>query len=184
MAWKSWRCMWSCNCNWSKAAALGFNKIDSAAALGSIIGRMISPAANCRPWLLQSRTGLGELLIMIMEHQSDALVHHQRYVAQTSSGAGSVSGRSGADLFALNRSIVLYDLTNTILKASVPNQGSIRPLQRKAQWLSIGYLRSWYWMAMVFRWAARSFQQRQWTGHVALMLGGLQGKTHYLGKNR
>ena len=33
-----------------KLTALGFNKIDSAAALGSIIGRRVSPpAANCRP---------------------------------------------------------------------------------------------------------------------------------------
>jgi len=83
-----------------KLAALGFNKIDSAAALGSIIGRMISPGSELQThdWL-QSRTGLGELLDHDYGSTSlDALVHHQRYVAQTSSGAGSVSGRSGADL--------------------------------------------------------------------------------------
>jgi len=46
-----------------KFAALGFNKIDSAAALGSIIGRMVSPGSELQThdWL-QSRAGLGKLL--------------------------------------------------------------------------------------------------------------------------
>ena len=46
-----------------KLAALGFNTIDSAAAMGSIIGRMVSPDSELQThdWL-QSRTGLGELL--------------------------------------------------------------------------------------------------------------------------
>ena len=46
-----------------KLTALGFNKIDSAAALGSIIGRMIAPGSELQThaWL-QSRTALGELL--------------------------------------------------------------------------------------------------------------------------
>jgi hypothetical protein len=46
-----------------KLAALGFNKIDSSAALGSIIGRMVSPGSELQThdWL-QFRTGLGELL--------------------------------------------------------------------------------------------------------------------------
>ncbi|MFA5920497.1 MAG: hypothetical protein WC856_04330 [Methylococcaceae bacterium] len=43
-----------------KLTALGFSKIDSAAALGSIIGRMVSPGSELQTnaWL-QSRTGLG-----------------------------------------------------------------------------------------------------------------------------
>ena len=46
-----------------KLAALGFNKIDTATALGSIIGRMISPGSELQThdWL-QTRTALGELL--------------------------------------------------------------------------------------------------------------------------
>ncbi len=46
-----------------KLATLGFNNIDSAAALGSIIGRMVSPGSELQThdWL-QARTGLGELL--------------------------------------------------------------------------------------------------------------------------
>ena len=46
-----------------KLTALGFNKVELAAALGSIIGRMVSPGSELQThgWL-QSRTGLGELL--------------------------------------------------------------------------------------------------------------------------
>ena len=46
-----------------KLAALGFNTIDTAVALGSIIGRMISPGSELQThdWL-QTRTALGELL--------------------------------------------------------------------------------------------------------------------------
>jgi hypothetical protein len=46
-----------------KLSALGFNKRDVAAALGSIIGRAVSPGSELQThdWL-QNRTGLGELL--------------------------------------------------------------------------------------------------------------------------
>ncbi len=46
-----------------KLIALGFNKRDIAAALGSIIGRAVSPGSELytHDWL-QNRTGLGELL--------------------------------------------------------------------------------------------------------------------------
>jgi hypothetical protein len=42
-----------------KLAALGFNNIDSAVALGSIIGRMVSPGSELQThdWL-QARTSL------------------------------------------------------------------------------------------------------------------------------
>ena len=83
-----------------KLAALGFNKIDAAAALGSIIARMISPGSelHTHAWL-QACTGLGELLdhdygstsLTRVYTISDRLLKHQ-------AGAGSVSGRSGADL--------------------------------------------------------------------------------------
>ena len=69
-----------------KLAALGFNKIDSAAALGSIIGRMVSPGSELQThdWL-QSRTGLGELLghdygstsLTRLYKISDKLLQHQ-----------------------------------------------------------------------------------------------------------
>jgi hypothetical protein len=103
--------------------APGFNKIDSAAALGSIIGRMVSPGSELQThdWL-QSRTGLGELLdhdygstsLTRLYTISDTLLKHQSALEAFLAGQEQT-------LFDLNRSIpfdrlrtsVLYDLTNT-----------------------------------------------------------------------
>jgi hypothetical protein len=69
-----------------KLAALGFNKIDAAAALGSIIGRMVSPGSELQTYdWLQTRTGLGELLdhdygstsLTRLYTISDKLLQHQ-----------------------------------------------------------------------------------------------------------
>lgn len=98
-----------------KPTALGFNKIDTAAALGSIIGRMISPGSELQThdWL-QSRTALGELLdhdygatsLTRLYTISDTLLKHQ-------SALEAFLAVQEQTLFDLNRSIVLYDLTNT-----------------------------------------------------------------------
>ena len=98
-----------------KLTALGFNKIDAAAALGSIIDRMVSPGSELQThdWL-QSRTGLGELLdhdysstsLTCLYTISDRLLKHQ-------SALEAFLGAQEQTLFDLNRSIVLYDLTNT-----------------------------------------------------------------------
>ena len=98
-----------------KLTALGFNKIDSAAALGSIIGRMVSPGSELQThdWL-QSRTGLGELLdhdfgstsLTRLYTISDTLLKHQAALE-------AFLAVQEQTLFDLNRSIVLYDLTNT-----------------------------------------------------------------------
>src|SRR5664280_81512 len=98
-----------------KLTALGFNKIDSAAALGSIIGRMVSPGSELQThdWL-QSRTGLGELLdhdygsttLTRLYTISDRLLKHQPALE-------AFLAVQEQTLFDLNRSIVLYDLTNT-----------------------------------------------------------------------
>jgi len=98
-----------------KLAALGFNKIESAAALGSIIGRMISPGSELQThdWL-QTRTALGELLdhdygstsLTRLYTISDKLLKHQ-------SALEAFLADQEQSLFDLNRSIVLYDLTNT-----------------------------------------------------------------------
>ena len=98
-----------------KLSALGFNKIDSAAALGSIIGRMVSPGSELQThhWL-QTRTGLGELLdhdygstsLTRLYTISDRLLKHQ-------SALEAFLAVQEQSLFDLNRSIVLYDLTNT-----------------------------------------------------------------------
>jgi len=98
-----------------KLTALGFNKIDSAAALGSIIGRMVSPGSELQThdWL-QARTGLGELLdhdfgstsLTRLYTISDTLLKHQAALE-------AFLAVQEQTLFDLNRSIVLYDLTNT-----------------------------------------------------------------------
>ena len=98
-----------------KLTALGFNKVELAAAVGSIIGRMVSPGSelHTHDWL-QSGSALGELL----DHDygntsqtrlytiSDKLLKHQTALETFLSGQEQI-------LFDLNRSIVLYDLTNT-----------------------------------------------------------------------
>jgi transposase len=98
-----------------KLTALGFSKIDSAAALGSIIGRMVSPGSELQThdWL-QSRTGLGELLdhdygctsLTRLYTISDTLLKYQPALE-------AFLAVQEQTLFDLNRSIVLYDLTNT-----------------------------------------------------------------------
>jgi len=98
-----------------KLTSLGFNKIDSTTALGSIIGRMISAGSELQThaWL-QSRTGLGERLDhMIMAAPayrlytiSDRLLKHQAALE-------AFLAVQEQTLFDFNRSIVLYDLTNT-----------------------------------------------------------------------
>ncbi|HSN23496.1 MAG TPA: IS1634 family transposase, partial [Methylomicrobium sp.] len=98
-----------------KLTALGFNKIDSAAALGSIIGRMISPGSelHTHDWL-QSCTALGELLdhdygstsLTRLYTICDRLFKHQ-------SALEAFLAAQEQTLFDLKRSIVLYDLTNT-----------------------------------------------------------------------
>ncbi len=98
-----------------KLMALGFNKIDTVTALGSIIGRMVSPGSELQThdWL-QNRTGLGELLDHDYGNTSltrlytvrDKLLKHQAILESF------LADREQA-LFNLSCKIVLYDLTNT-----------------------------------------------------------------------
>jgi transposase len=98
-----------------KLTALGFNKIDTVTALGSIIGRMVSPGSELQThdWL-QNRSGLGELLghdygntsLTRLYTVSDKLLKHQATLE-------FFLAHRGQTLFNLNRKIVLYDLTNT-----------------------------------------------------------------------
>ena len=98
-----------------KLTALGFNKVELAAALGSIIGRMAAPGSEMQThdWL-QSRSGLGELVghdygntsLTRLYTISDKLLKHQTALEAFLSDQEQT-------LFDLDRSIVLYDLTNT-----------------------------------------------------------------------
>ncbi len=96
-------------------AALGFNKVELATAVGSIIGRMASPGSELQTHDgLQSRSALGELF----DHDygntsftrlytiSDKLLKYQPELE-------AFLATQEQTLFDLNRSIVLYDLTNT-----------------------------------------------------------------------
>jgi transposase len=86
-----------------------------AAILGSIIGRMAQPASEraTRRWLDQ-RSGLGELLDVDFEalaenalyRASDALIRHRSAIED------ALFGRV-RDLFGLETTVTLYDLTNT-----------------------------------------------------------------------
>jgi transposase len=98
-----------------KLTALGFNGVDLAAAIGSIIGRMVAPGSelSTHDWL-QHRSCLGEMIdydygnlrLTRLYTVSDKLLKHQ--VALESHLATQES-----NLFNLQRSVVLYDLTNT-----------------------------------------------------------------------
>lgn len=98
-----------------KLTALGFNGVDLAAALGSIIARLVSPGSelHTHQWL-QSCSALGELLghdfgsisLSRLYRVSDQLLKHQTAVE------GFLADQEQS-LFDLNRRIVLYDLTNT-----------------------------------------------------------------------
>jgi transposase len=98
-----------------KLTALGFNKRELAAAVGNIIGRVVSPGSELHThnWL-QSCSALGELLdhdygntsLTRLYTISDKLLKHQTALE-------SFLSAQEQTLFDLNRSIVLYDLTNT-----------------------------------------------------------------------
>ena len=98
-----------------KFTALGFNKVELAAAIGNIIGRVVSSGSELHTldWL-QSRSALGELLdhdygntsLTRLYTISDKLLKHQTALE-------TFLSTQEQTLFDLNRSIVLYDLTNT-----------------------------------------------------------------------
>jgi len=98
-----------------KLKSLGFHRPQLAAAMGNIIGRMASPSSerDTHRWL-QNTSGLGELIEHDFETTSltrlytiadDLLIHKtaiEEHLYQQES-----------DLFQLNNTIALYDLTNT-----------------------------------------------------------------------
>src|SRR5450631_3923112 len=127
------------------------NNIDSAAALGSIIGRMVSPGSELQThdWL-QSRTGLGELLghdygstsLTRLYTISDRLLKHQPALE-------AFLADQEQSLFDLNRSIVLYDLTNTYFEGQCtqnPNAqfGRSKEKRRDCPLVTLAHLRHLY----------------------------------------
>ncbi len=163
-----------------KLAALGFNKIDAAAALGSIIARMISPGSelHTHAWL-QACTGLGELL----EHDygstsltrvytiSDRLLKHQPALE-------AFLAAQEQTLFDLNRSIVLYDLANTYFEGQCAQNpkaqfGRSKEKRRDCPLVTLGLVldgNGFPLSSQVFPGNASE------PATLALMLDGLQGK--------
>jgi transposase len=98
-----------------KLTALGFNGVDLAAAIGSIIGRMVAPGSelSTHQWL-QHHSCLGEMIdydygnlsLTRLYTVSDKLLKHQAALE-------SHLATQESNLFNLQRSIVFYDLTNT-----------------------------------------------------------------------
>lgn len=98
-----------------KLTALGFNTPELAAAIGNIVGRMINPGSerDTHRWL-QQNTALGELIdhdfgatsLTRLYTVADKLLKHQSTIED-------FLYQREQDLFQLNRTLVLYDLTNT-----------------------------------------------------------------------
>ena len=98
-----------------KLAELGINGAMRAAIIGNIIGRMAYPASELRTWQwLQTRSALGELIDvdfagmshMSLYRASDALMRHRDAIEDHLFGAIQ-------SLFDVERTVTLYDLTNT-----------------------------------------------------------------------
>ena len=104
----------------SKLTALGLNASEVAAAIGTIIGRMAAPGSerSTHRWL-QQESGLGELIgtdfntcsLSRMYRVSDLLLDHRDALE-------SHLFERERDLFNLDCTITLYDLTHTFFEGS------------------------------------------------------------------
>lgn len=107
----------------TKLSELGFNGVQTAAAIGTIIGRACHPGSELatHAWL-QERSGLGELI----EYDFNKLSLYGMYQI-----ADKLLGKKEAleqylfdrerSLFALRETITLYDLTNTYFEGQCQN---------------------------------------------------------------
>jgi hypothetical protein len=95
-----------------------------AMLIGTLIGRMAQPASELATWhWLREASGLGELLdvdfeafpLMALYRASDVLVKHRERIET------AVFDRV-KDLFALEETITLYDLTNTYFEGEAAGQ--------------------------------------------------------------
>jgi transposase len=103
-----------------KLAELGFNRHQLAAAIGTLVGRMVQPGSELatHQWL-QQRSGLGELLdydfsaldLTRLYRVSDQLLAHRAALE-------AHLYQQERDLFALAETVTLYDLTNTFFEGT------------------------------------------------------------------
>jgi transposase len=100
--------------------ALGFNGVQRAAVIASLIGRMAAPGSELSTWQwVRNRSALGELLDTDFEAMplgrlyrvSDLLVRHR-------DGIEAALFDRIRDLFTLPTTVTLYDLTNTYFEGT------------------------------------------------------------------
>ena len=100
--------------------ALGFNRTQCAAAIGSVIGRMAAPGSELATWgWLKNESALGEILdfdfegmsLMRLYRVSDSLLDHQTRIE-------AFVFERVRSLFALESTVTLYDLTNTYFEGA------------------------------------------------------------------
>jgi len=103
-----------------KLTESGFNGKDKAAALGNIIGRMTAPGSEraTLQWL-STQSALGELI----EHDFETTTLTRLYTAgdqllKSQSTLEDFLYTREKNLFALNSTIILYDLTNTYFEGT------------------------------------------------------------------
>lgn len=104
----------------NKLEALGFNSRQLPAAMGLIVGRMLKPGSELatHEWL-QQHTGLGELIahdysttsLTRLYQVSDQLYQHREALE-------ACLYSQERDLFAIDETITLYDLTNTFFEGA------------------------------------------------------------------
>lgn len=111
-----------------KLAELGVNGKMRAAIVGSVIGRMAKPASELATWRwLQRQSALGELIdvdfeglsLMSLYRASDALVKHRAALED------HLFGRA-RDLFGLEETVTLFDLTNTYFEGEMEGNEAAR----------------------------------------------------------
>jgi len=106
-----------------KLEALGFNGPQRAAAIGNIIGRMASPGSerDTHRWLQQA-SGLGELIEQ--DYETTSLTRLYTVADDLLTHKAAIEAHLYArerDLFELNNTIALYDLTNTYFEGQALN---------------------------------------------------------------
>lgn len=106
-----------------KLRELGFNEKDLSAAIGTIIGRMVHPASEreTHRWL-QNTSALDELIGQDFGKLSlDRLYKVADKLLKNKAEIESHLGQKEQELFNLQRTIILYDLTNTYFEGQAKN---------------------------------------------------------------
>jgi transposase len=108
--------------------SLGFNGVQQAAAIGSVIGRMAEPGSELATWhWLAEHSAMGELLevdyeampLMRLYRTSDLLVRHRTAIE------AALFARI-SNLFSLPTTVTLYDLTNTYFEGELAGNAKAR----------------------------------------------------------